>query len=1449
MPLSAQARRTPIIPMALSGFHPVVAAWFRSAFGAATEVQQMAWPCIHAGRSTLIAAPTGSGKTLAAFLVALDTLFRTGLEQGWLPDETFVVYVSPLKALSTDIHLNLSIPREGIIAEAVSAGLAPPRITTAIRTGDTSASQRAAMTRRPPHILVTTPESLYLLLTARRSREMLRSARLVIVDEIHAVLPSRRGAHLALSLERLAHVARHPLQRIGLSATQRPVKTVARFLVGGAAAPADLSPDCAIVDLGHRRATDLGLELPSSPLEAVMPHEVWAEIYDRLAELASSHKTTLVFVNARRMAERVARHLAERLGDDAVAAHHGSLAQDRRQDAERRLRSGSLKVLVATASLELGIDIGAVELVCQIGSPHSISTFLQRVGRAGHHIGGISKGRLFPLTRDDLLECAALLSALAKGELEHAYPVESPLDVLAQQVVAESAAEDWSISALFDLVRRAYPYRALSRAALDEIIGMLAHGFVTERGRRGALLYHDGVNQRIKGRPAARLVALTSGGTIPDNADYRVVQEPQDTYIGSVNEDFAVESITGDIFQLGNTAWRIRRIASGVVRVEDAQGAPPTIPFWFGEAPNRSDELSAAVSRLRADAEHQLRGEGALDVWIRDEYGLPETAAGQLAEYLATSFKLLGALPTQEVLMLERFFDDSGGMQLVLHAPFGARVNRAWGLALRKRFCRKFNFELQAAATENAILLSLGPQHSFPLADVYSYLKPAMLRDTLVQAVLDAPMFQTRWRWNLNIALAVPRRRGGKKVPPPLQRMQAEDILVAVFPDAAACLENIAGEREVPPHPLVDQTLADCLGLAMDYGRLQEILTGIEDGELRCLTCDAVEPSPLAHEVLTASPYAFLDDAPLEERRSQAVHRRRAFEPTSGDVLGALDPAAIARVRQEVRPAPRDADALHDVLLTAGWLPAGTDVSWTGYFQELVDTGRATRGLIRGSGKVIWLPAERVHEALALWDLELQPALAPMAAQESRQEAAQAFVRGVLETSGPITSDRVADVLGVAADLVDGALLALESQGDILRGRFTPDAQGLEWCHRRLLARMHRYTIGRLRAEISPTSVTDFMRFLFAWQKAAPGRRAAGVDGLYGVITQLDGYALQAAAWEADVLSVRVEDFDPGMLDSLCFTGRVGWGRSSRSTALETSAGPVRSTPIALFLRAHAPLFTRFASDVPLSPAAQRVLEILSTQGASFMPAIIAEGRMLPTQVEDALGELVNRGLVSADGFAGLRYLLTPVDRRRNRGRRSRETSLGMEAAGRWSLAPPKSEGADVETLARILLRRYGVVFRRLLVREVDAPPWRDLMRVYWRLEARGEIRGGRFVAGAPGEQFALPEAVGLLRNVRRNDALVSEPIGISAADPLNLAGIVGPGPRIPALASNRVLYRRGVVVASLVGGAVSYPIETDASSAGALKRALLVQPESEAFRAYFGRARRPAPRWQKKNT
>jgi ATP-dependent helicase Lhr and Lhr-like helicase len=1425
----------------LTLFHPTIAAWFAGRFASPTPAQAQAWPAIQAGRHTLIAAPTGSGKTLAAFLAAIDALLRQGLE-GRLADATQVVYVSPLKALSNDIQRNLETPLADIRQGLRARGLPDVEIRTWVRTGDTPAGERERMRRRPPHIVVTTPESLYILLGSASGRAMLATTRTVIVDEIHAMAPNKRGAHLALSLERLAALCGDDLLRIGLSATQNPIDAIAHLLVGSDA-------EATIIDTGHQRPRDLALEVPASPLEAVMSADVWQQVYDQLVELIGAHRTTLVFVNTRRMAERVARQLSERLGEALVTAHHGSMAKEHRLAAEQRLKHGELKVLVATASLELGIDIGDVDLVCQLGSPRSIASFLQRVGRSGHAVGGLPKGRLFPLSRDDLVECAALLDSVRRGELDRLTIPEQPMDVLAQQIVAEVAALDWPEAELYDLMRRAWPYRALARDDFTAVVHMLAEGFSTRRGRRGALIHHDAVNHVLRGRRGARLTALTSGGTIPDTADYQVVLEPENHAIGSVNEDFAVESLAGDVFQLGNSAYRIMRVERGIVRVEDARGQSPTIPFWLGEAPGRSDALSASVSRLRAAIAARPSTDpagGTTQRWLNGEIGIATHAAEQLVEYLAGARAALGCLPTQDTLVLERFFDEAGGMQLVIHSPFGSRINRAWGLALRKRFCRKFNFELQAAATEDNIVLSLTTAHSFELAEVARYLHSASVRSLLTEALLDAPMFITRWRWVAGVALALPRFRGGRKVPPQLARMDAEDLVAAVFPDQLACAENLVGEREIPDHPLTNQTIADCLHEAMDIAGLERLLVRLESGEIRVVACDLTQPSPLALEVLSARPYAFLDDAPLEERRTQAVMGRRWLTPESASDLGRLDPEAIARVRTEAWPDAANAEELHDALLWLGCLSADEVQAvpeWGGWLAALAQESRVTRLATRQA--MLWVAAERLKQFEAVWPVARQlPDIAQPPQQGARdwspEQALTEIVRGRLEGLGPVTQGTLAAPLGLEPDEIGAALMALEVEGFAMRGRFTPGANTDEWCDRRLLARIHHYTVRRLRAEIEPVAARDFLRFLFAWQHVTDDARLEGPDTVTTSIALLEGFEAPAGAWETEILPARIAAYEPAWLDDQCLAGRIAWARLSpppgSGNGRERVATPVRTTPIALLARRYAPFWMSLSGqpdEAQPTARAQTVVNALRSNGASFFEELVQETRLLRPQLEAALGELVALGLVNSDSFGGLRALLVPSDRRKpftGATRRRRVLTFGMEDAGRWALVrrtspEPQAMVGAAEHVASTLLRRYGVVFWRLLAREAGwLPPWRELLRVYRRLEARGEIRGGRFIAGFSGEQYALPEAIGMLREVRRQP-MSGEWISLSGADPLNLAGVLTPGPRLAALTGNRLLFRDGLPVASYAGGEVRYIATLGAATQWEARKRLLRSP------------------------
>ena len=1437
-------------------------SWFEGRFEAPTGAQAQGWPAIAEGRHTLIAAPTGSGKTLAAFLTCLDNLVRQGLNGG-IPDRTQVVYVSPLKALSNDIERNLSEPLSGIQALAEQEGTPLPEIRVAVRTGDTPQSRRQAMAKRPPHILITTPESLYILLTSRSGREALRGARTLILDELHAVANDKRGSHLSLSVERLCALADGPVTRIGLSATQRPIDEMARLLVGASSID-DNTADCLIVDTGHAREIDLALELLDDfELGPIATHEQWDQTLDRIAELVREHDTTLLFVNTRRLVERLSHQMSQRLGEEAVAAHHGSLSQKTRHAAEQRLKAGDVKLCVATSSLELGIDVGAVDLVCQVGSPRSIGLLLQRVGRSGHSLGGTPKGRLFPLTRDELLECMALVRGFRRGNLDLLSIPPWPLDVLAQQIVAETASREWEVNELFDLCRKAYPYRDLPREKYDEMLDMLANGAAPREGRRGAYVHYDAINGKLRGRRGARLAALTSGGAIPDNADYDVIVEPENTFVGTINEDFAVESMRGDIFLLGNTPWRIRRVEAGKVKVEDAEGAAPTIPFWLGEAAGRTTELSDEVSDLR-EAIHVRSDSGGVE-WLENEIGVTKDAAEQACAYVAEGVRVLGTVPSKRRIVAERFFDESGGMQLVVHSPYGSHINRAWGMALRKEICRTFDFELQASATEDGLSFALGPSLSFPLADTFRYVPSSKAEKSLTQAVLQAPIFQIRWRWAASRALAVLRFSGGKRVPPPLLRMRSDDMLAAVFPAQVACQDNAPpGDVEVPNHPIVFETMRDCLTEAMDVEGLTDVLERIKRGEIEVYARDTTQPSVFSHQILNAMPYAFLDeDGEIQERRSRAVALRRALPEDQRD-LATLDEAAIQEAARDAWPLVRDPDELHDALLTLGILPEA-DVGrganevergrWSHWLRSLVDDRRAVRAVLN-EGVTAWVASESSPLVTAAFPNAVfepePPKLPERTAAPIRDDAELALVRARVECTGPFTPAELAEALGLGRAAVDIALANMEATGNVLRGRFTPGREEEEFCDRRILARIHRETIGRLRKQVEPVSAAMFIRFLFRWQRGVVPFQARGGGGLLDTIELLQGFEAAAGAWESELLPLRVAQYKPTMLDDLSMSGEVVWGRFSRRASEDerglTRATLARNIPVSLGVREAVPwLLGEPVNGGGLVGAPGEVLAFLSERGASFLPDIASATRRLPSEVESALWQLAAAGLVTSDGFGTVRGLIDGSTRRVRKSSRYRRRPRRRSPASRWSALEagekwPRNgahgptvedtpgvaakagygthdEDDKVEARAIQLLHRYGIVFPEALTREAAAPRWRDLVRIYRRAEARGEIRGGRFVSGFIGEQFALPEAVETMRAIRR-----AEPDGsvlsISACDPLNLVGVLTPGPRVPAVLGNRVVFRDGVPVASVQNGGVEFlPGVSEADRQAALAR------------------------------
>ncbi|MBB5063957.1 DEAD/DEAH box helicase [Granulicella mallensis] len=1514
---------------ALAWAHPVVQEWFLAKFGSPTEPQIAGWPAILRGEATLISAPTGSGKTLTAFLVCIDTLLRKAIE-GRLSQQTEVVYVSPLKALSNDVQKNLDGPLAEIQQLALTRGYLCPEIRTGVRTGDTLAKDRTAMLKHPPHILVTTPESLYILLTAGKPRENLTRVRTVIVDEIHAIADDKRGAHLALSLERLDALVcgenrlspgtfvtglSQPPQRIGLSATQNPIELVANFLVGvnsstvehsgplldsspvlssgavlkgrgfspsvdspegqGALAPEGMRQPATIIQVGQRRTLDLALEVPSDELSAVTSTAMWSEIFDKLAGLANQHRSTLVFVNTRKLVEKISFELAQRLGEDSVAAHHGSLSRALRLDAEQRLKNGEIKILIATASLELGIDIGSVDLVCQIATTRAVAVAMQRVGRAGHWRGAIPKGRFFATTRDDLLEQAALLRKMVAGELDLLEVPELPIDVLMQQIVAACGAESWDETTLYEVLRRAWPYRNLTREHYDELLGLLHNGIESSRGRYGAYLLRDRVQGQLHARRGARMIAISNGGAIPDTALYSVMLQPENVQIATLDEHFAVDSSPGDVVLLGNTSWRIQRVdPAGKVLVEDAHGAPPSIPFWEGEAPQRTSVLCDGVGDLRGEIDARTCGVVPSAVsavhpevaeciaWLQQNCFVSESAALQLITYIVSGRAALGAVPTKTTIIAERFFDEGGGQQLILHAPFGGRINKAWGLALRKRFCRGFNFELQAAATDNGINISLAEQHSFPLADVFQFLTEHTAKELLEQAAIPSPLFKNRWRWAAGRSLQLLRMQKGKRVAPQIQRTRSDDLLASVFPHASACPETMVGDIEIPDHPLVREVMKDTLGEAMDLEGLLEILRGIESGAIQCIAVDTPVPSLFAHELINAMPYAFLDDAGLEERRARAVMLRRSLPDAVSDGAGRLDQAAIDTVRQQLWPDIRDEHELHDLLLQLVVLPVAFVEAagkaqplqhWPLYFERLAAKGRVH--VVELDGSPAWIASERLADAALLWPEEnvphsslttsqlvaLETPEPPSSSVAPRDAATTQLTQGWLQLLGPTTAARLATITHLHPRSLHQALLAMEMQGLAMRGVFehakpADDApHEIEWCERRILQRIHRLTLGTLRKQVEPVAPNVFMRWLLAWHHVAPQTQLTGEEGVLAALEQLEGFEAPAVEWERTLLPARVANYDPRWLDNLCLAGVVGWGRISPHPAwLSTTDAtaprrviPTTAAPITFFLREsaewlHHALAAKCVEEQvltqSLSPEAQQLRALLSERGAAFTADLQRLSGLTKLQTTTALWELATAGLASADGFDQLRAMMDP--RRKSAAvAQTAATSLRKRAAarttaGRWSLlcdpvntstelgpqgaiARAKQAAVALDAHARILLCRYGVLFRDLLARESNAPKWRDLLPVLRRLEARGEIRGGRFVSGPFGEQYALPEAVESLRAARREATARAEeaPIVVAAADPLNLAGIIVPGERVSAVPGREVSFRNGAVV------------------------------------------------------
>lgn len=1416
----------------LETFHPAIRAWFARWFQEPTEPQIRGWPAIREGSHTLLSAPTGSGKTLAAFLWCIDHLVQLGVK-GRLTDEVHILYISPLKALSNDIQRNLVEPLGGIREMARQMGVELPELRSAVRTGDTLASERASMRRRPPHILITTPESLFILLISERFRPALQTIRYVIVDEIHALAENKRGVHLSLSLERLTHLAKEVPVRIGLSATIHPIQEVAHFLVGSEGRDGSLKPrSCRLVEVRGLREMDLQVIAPIPQLGAVATNAVWDATYTSLADLIRAHRSTLIFCNSRRLTERIARRLSERLGEDQVAAHHGSLSRRQRLKAEARLKAGEIKAVVATGSLELGIDVGTIDLVCQIESPKSIAAVIQRIGRSGHYLTATPKGRLFALTQDDLLECAAIIRAIREGRLDRIQTPRNCLDVLAQQVIAAAASEEWSSDRLYRLCRQSFCYQDLAQDDFQAVLQMLSERLPTEPRGVYPKLHWDRLRDRIRARRGARLAAITSGGTIPDTTNYDVYLEPEGLKIGEVEEDFAQESMVGDIFTLGNASWRIKKVERGRMVVGDARGLPPSIPFWHGEVPSRTFDLSLEVCRLRSDLANRLGDETMARGWLAEIGGLEEGVAEAAVAYIARQQSAMGVIPTNKVLLAERFFDSLGGTQVVLHAPFGMRVNRAWGLALSKRLCRRFNFEIQSAATDDAVLLSFGPRHSFPLETIFHLLSPETVEEILVQALLTSPLFEARFRQAAVRSLLILRYAQGRRIPAYLQRLRATDLLAACFPEQQACFENREPDIPLPNYPLVQETVRECLRDSLDLDRLKAILEELRNGSISAGAKEVPLPSPFAHKILAAWDYAFIDDAPREERRSRTVQTHRGilgeiFIRESFDSF--LDKEVVEQVvaevgRTEHRHHLRNADELVEFLKDGGPLGAVEVAKRVAgdplpMLENLRREGRVVQARLREETPPVWMATETIPLCQAAYlDLRLLDSVSlpeALAAETWEPEAArQELVRRHLRHAGPTTAEAISRHLSLSLPEVQRVLAGLEAEGFLFQGSFVPGLSTPQWCERTLLERIHRLTLVRLRKEIEPVPKERWVEFLLKWQHLTPTSRRHGLEGLQVVIEKLQGLELPAEVWEQEVLARRVADYRPELLDQLCLSGEVVWGRLGWSIPGQQGRQSMDPGPLALF---HRDALAGLRSDISvegvatvlegLSPEARTIYEILDTKGASFTTALVSATGFSPEKTITALWKLIRSGLATNDSFTPVRFALSREGRqlkeedrpsRRTLRRRVRLKTL----QGRWSLLPSGDTEERLEAWTQQLLDRYGVLFRELLTLETGAPAWRELREILHRLEYAGQVRRGLFVAGVSGEQYALPEAVELLR-ATRNQGLSETWIVVSAADPCAPWGVVLPGPKVARLPGNLIILRAGQPILALEGNRI----------------------------------------------
>ena len=1383
--------------MALERFSEPVRTWFETTFSAPTAAQEQGWPAIAAGDHTLILAPTGSGKTLTAFLWGIDRLMNTP------PSETpgpRVLYISPLRALAVDVEKNLRAPLQGISLAGERLGHPVRMPTVGMRTGDTPADERRKLVRNPPDLLITTPESLYLMLTSA-ARETLAGVETVIIDEIHALAATKRGSHLALTLERLEERCERPPQRIGLSATQRPLDEIARFLGGqrdGAPRPVT------VVDAGIRKTMEIEVVVPvedmgrlgeiiDEPVEgpaAAGPvrRSIWPSMHPRLLELILEHNSTIVFVNARRLAERLATRLNELHlegesraaeaegrppppGHELVKAHHGSLSRERRLDIEDELKRGDLKALVATSSLELGIDMGAVDLVIQVESPGSVASGLQRIGRAGHQVGQPSRGRIFPKHRADLLETAVVVERMHAGAIESTRYLRNPLDVLAQQIVAMVALDEWAVDDLAAVIRRSAPYADLSDEVLHNVLDLLAGRYPSEEfSELRPRIVWDRVNGVIRGRSGAQRLAVTSGGTIPDRGLYGVFL-PDGTRVGELDEEMVYESRPGETFLLGASTWRIEEITPERVIVTPAPGQPGKMPFWHGDGPGRPLELGRAIGAFTREIREET-GDAAV-TRLTERHGLDPLAADNLLRYLDEQIEATGALPDDRTIVVERFRDEIGDWRVCILSPFGARVHAPWAMALQGRLADEWGLEVELMWSDDGIAMRL-PEAVDDLPIEQLLVDPEDIDELVMAQLPNTAMFASRFREASARALLLPRRRPDRRTPLWMQRQRAADLLKVA--------------ARYPDFPLLLETTRECLNDAFDVPALREVLGGLRSRDIRVVTVETRQASPFAQSLLFGwiAVYMYEGDAPLAERRAAALALDRDL---LRDLLGAeelrelIDPGVLADLELELQRLAdgrraRDPDELTDVLrglgpLTREEADARSDGSAAEWLDELVAGTRVIKGSVAGEERFAAAEdASRVRDALGL---ALPPGL-PQAFTDPVERPLVDLVARYARTHGPFLAQHVARRLGVRVAPVQLALESLEGEGRVVRGEFRPEGVEREWCDEDVLRTLRRRSLAVLRKEVEPVDGVALARFLPAWQGVGVPRR--GPEGLVEVLNALQGAALPASIVESDVLPARMAAYRQSDLDALCTAGEVVWVGAG---ALGATDGRVR-----LVYRDRLGLLVPAADEPPEGPVHAALLAHLDQRGASFWPDLVAASAEEGVPYDEstvltALWDLVWAGLVTNDSLAPLRSFLAGKPRRAAKRRPSpgRLTRLGPpQAAGRWSLVDPLRRPVPTETeaahaRAQQLLERYGVLTREAALGEGAEGGFAGVYPVLKALEDRGQVRRGYFVAGLGGAQFALPGAVDRLRAGRDGDGAVL----LAAADPAQPYGAALPWP------------------------------------------------------------------------